>query len=449
MRTRTTKTAWLILVTVLLLLVPGCGSDSESETTVGLDNDYQATENTTAAFPDVDNARSAPEPAGFDGESEGVAEATAVVLHAADLGREIIYHAEMTVAVTNVAEATSEAMTTIDSLGGLLYGQRTTGGADAASVLTFKVLPADFHEALTRLGELGEIRTQDISADDVTERIVDLESRITTAETSVERLQALLASAVDMTDIATLESQLLDRETTLETLRGQLRTVRDQVDLATIVLTLTEALSSPDVTLAMSAYPGHDGGASCPETGPLSVEEGEDVTVCFEITNTGDTPLTNLEVTDSVLDLELGDLVVVFGDPHATLEPGQDTVLAAEIVVERDLRTRTKVSATPVDQEGQPVEARTAVTTQTFSINATDPGGLPGFRDGLSASWNMLKGIGGVFVLLAGWLVPLLWVLVLGGLYLLWQQRRLREKTTEPEATPEPAEEPEPSPQSD
>ena len=104
----------------------------------------------------------------------------------------------------------------------------------------------------------------------------------------------------DIVTITQLETQLLDRETQLETLRGQLRTIRDRVDLATIVLTLTESFARPGVVVAATAYRGHDdAGLSCPGGSGITVDKGDDVTICFDVTNTGDTTLTGFELSDS------------------------------------------------------------------------------------------------------------------------------------------------------
>ncbi len=428
--------SWLILVAVLGLVVTACSSSSETEITSAAADRALGNEASPVGYSagegdnDAGTAPEEPSAAGEEGKldaSDGTA--AQVAFSAVDLGRDIIYRAELTVAVTDVAQASTTAVGIVESLGGYLYGQQSTGGPTPTSLLTFKVLPADFQDALARLGELGEVRVQNVSTEDVTERVVDLESRIRTAETSVTRLRALLESATDLEDVALLESQLLDRETTLETLRGQLRTVQDQVALATIVLSLTEALSAPDLQLTVTGYAGHNGGGSCPEEPSLRVDEGEDVTLCFRVVNAGDTPLTGLELTDTVLDLELGDLLVVYGDPSAVLDPGQDLMLAAEVVAERDLRTRTKVSATPVDQEGHPVVGRTTDTTVAFSVDTVDPGGLPGFGDGVAASWSMLQTVGGAVVVSVGWLLPLVWVFLLAGLFLWWRRRRSRRGT--------------------
>ena len=116
---------------------------------------------------------------------------TSVVLQTPNFGREIVFTADLTVAVNDVTSAGDEATRLIQSLGGFLFGQRTVGSPEPTSVLTFKVQPDRFQEALSRLGSIGEIRSQNVSANDVTEAIVDLESRISTATASVERLRAL------------------------------------------------------------------------------------------------------------------------------------------------------------------------------------------------------------------------------------------------------------------
>jgi hypothetical protein len=204
--------------------------------------------------------------------------------------RSIIYTADMSVAVADVPTAVAEATAVVESLGGVLFGEVTRGGPEPTSVLTFRVLPERFEAALTGLGTIGELREQNRSADDVTDTVVDLQSRISTAEASVLRLRELMGTAGDVADIAKVEEELLDRETELERLRGRLRTIDAQVSMASITVTLRRALVNPDARLVVTAYPGHDRGASCPGSDTVSVTQGEDVTVCFEVRNRGTSP---------------------------------------------------------------------------------------------------------------------------------------------------------------
>jgi hypothetical protein len=338
------------------------------------------------------------------------------------IGRDIIFTAEMTVAVSDVGAAGEQATREVERLGGFLFGQRTTGSPSPSSILTFKVQPEDFAAALAALSSIGELRSQNVTASDVTERIVDLESRIQTAAASVGRLRALLAEATDIEAIVELESELLVRETELETLRGSLRTLQDQVALATIVLEITQAAANPQLTLEATAYPVHDSGMSCPGDTELQVETSTEITVCFEITNSGDTWLANFELRDPVLDVVLDDLVVVFGDPSTPLEPGDSLIVAAEVVPARDLRTQTTVTAEAVDEEGTELGGRPVSRTVTTFVDTVDPGGIPTFTEGLQASWQLLVNLGQALVLALGALIPFFWVPVL--VWFLWTRIR-------------------------
>jgi hypothetical protein len=421
---------WVLAVVVVLALVAAaCGGGGEDASEAA----FAATTTTSAAAEamsetsaDLEGAVRAPGPAEAPDElgAGGIALDPGQVIA---LNRDIIYTADLVVAVTDVTAAGVEASRVVASVGGFLFGQQTTGAPEPRSVLIFKVPPENFQETLALLGSIGEVRTQTITADDVTERVVDLESRIKTSEASVERLQALLAEATDIKTIANVESQLLQRETDLETLRGQLRTIQDRVNLATITLTLTEALADPQIGLKVTAYPGSDdAGSSCPGNNGISVEKGETATLCFKVTNPGDTPLTDFTITDTVLGIETGDLVVVVGNPAGTLQPGQSFIMALEVEVDQTVRTRTRVEATPVNQEGEPIEGRTVAATTQTGIQAVDPGGLPGFADGLEAAWEMLAWLGGVIVLFAGLLLPFVWVPIV--LWLVWRWRRTRRR---------------------
>jgi hypothetical protein len=198
-------------------------------------------------------------------------------------------------------------------------------------------------------------------------------------------------------------------------------------------MTITAATIHPGIRLTTTAYLGHDDeGLACPGKGTIGIESGTEATLCFEITNVGDTPLTNLTLKDPALGIGLADLQVVSGDPTATLEPGATLVLAHGWTAGRDVRTKTTVSATPVDRDGNPVGDRPAANTATILLNTVDPGGVPGFSDGLKASWRVLTNVAQIAILVAGWMIPFVWLPLLA-----WFGWRRWSRSRRPQPEPE------------
>jgi hypothetical protein len=391
------------------------------------DSDSDESDNFTTSNPDE---------AGSDGRASRLtasgaagAEATAQL---PDLGRDIIFTATLEIASTDVSAATRQAIRSIESRGGFLFSQETRGGAGGTSILTFKVLPEHFQVALNDLGSVGEIRSQSISAEDVSAVVVDLESRINTAQASVIRLRNLLDNASELETIATLENQLLQRETSLEQLRGQLRTVRNQVDLATITVYVSELLNRPGLALEAMAYQGHDGGFGCFDTSQVrSVEARDPITICYRVTNTGDTPLVDVTLDDAALGATIGSLVAVDGSV-TQIDPGESVLLAHETELSNAIRVRTSVAATGLDPAGDEIATAVQATAATMRFEIIDTNdGVPSFGEVLSNSWNALAMAAIVIALLAVAIAPFASVLLVIGLPLSMAIKRRRSARAE------------------
>lgn len=419
----------------LVLLTTACSGDDDAEGLVDFGGDAAATTMAAqerAGASDGDEASGIEEPAVESAVESATTAAQAVLtsLDAVDLGRSIIFTANLHIEVADVVAAGIEIENAVAGLGAILFGQETTTGDNPRSILTIKVRPEDFDDTLDRLAGIGELISQTVFADDVTERVVDLESRITTAAASVERLRTLLEGAITLEDVVELEAELLQRETDLEVLRGQLRTLEDQVSLATIVIVLTEPapkIPQPAIELIQTAYPGHDDGAGCPGNDELTVDEGEPITVCFVLTNTGDTPLGAIEVRDIGLDMDEDDLIVVEGDPTNPLPPDEVMILAFETEADPDRFTAPDLSVTALDEEGDPIRVQVETEVEDVFLRVARDTSLPGFGDALTAAWGALQRVVGVAVLAAGGAIPFFWVPLLLAAAWWWRKRRQEE----------------------
>ena len=445
------------MMSAALLLLSACTGDDDSGASAILESaaaDAPADfidEGPTSAGMETAQADAELESAQADdsqqGGADGAALAVPTALTPADLGREIVYRATISVQADDVTSASDAAVAIVQDLGGIVFSQTTRTEPRPSAEITFKVRPADFSTALDRLAGVGKLVDQSISADDVTERVVDLESRISTAETSVTRLRKLLEEAVELEDVAQIERELLDRETTLEVLRGQLRTLRDQVDLATITLTIHQSPTVlPDTGIEARMWISDDAEDPCLGSGHYSADPDSTVYFCLEVENTGASALTGVSLRSRSVRLDVDAFETVQGS-FDRIEPGGLLVTVLEMpiidgrlagrVATRGLEIGMEVKAVPVDARG---EALQEVAAETYVwLDSDIDESLPGFADSVSEGAGFLRTVVGVVLIVVGVLVPFLPFIAVIIVLVWWRRRRRRarpERTPKPERTP-------------
>lgn len=154
----------------------------------------------------------------------------------------IIRTASLTVQVKDVPKALDKARTTTEDAGGYV-GQETTNRDDEGHEETRVVLRVPtqkYDDVLAGLEGAGKLLERDSKAQDVTDQVVDVESRIKTQRVSVTRIRELMDRATKLSDVVTLEGELSSRQADLESLLAQQASLKDRTSLATITLSLTE-----------------------------------------------------------------------------------------------------------------------------------------------------------------------------------------------------------------
>ncbi|MFL4907699.1 DUF4349 domain-containing protein [Streptomyces sp. MMS24-I2-30] len=155
----------------------------------------------------------------------------------------IIRTAALTVRVKSVPKALAQARAAVEDAGGFV-GQESTSRDDRGHESTRVVLrvPTDaYEEVLARLQGSGELIRRTARAEDVTDQVVDVTSRIASQRASVSRIRDLMDRADKLSDVVTLEGELSSREADLEALLAQQASLKDRTSLATVTLTLSEA----------------------------------------------------------------------------------------------------------------------------------------------------------------------------------------------------------------
>ena len=190
----------------------------------------------------------APEPAAAPGggvtgsgvTGGGVTGPTSTLGRTAPTTAAVVRTGELEVVVANVARAADEAARVVTAARGQVEGDdRARDGGPQRAVLRLRVPPAAFDATVARLAGLGEERSRRLGSQDVTEQVVDLDSRLATQRASVARVRALLSQATDLGEVVQVEAELTKRTADLESLEARLAALTAQVDLAGITLQLT------------------------------------------------------------------------------------------------------------------------------------------------------------------------------------------------------------------
>ncbi|GBP98854.1 DUF4349 domain-containing protein [Streptomyces spongiicola] len=154
----------------------------------------------------------------------------------------VIRTAELAVEVKDAARALAQARTAVEQAGGHVADE-STERVDEARVESTVVLrvPQDRYAAvLARLSGAGELLSRKADAKDVTDQVVDVESRVATQRASVARVRALMDRATRLSDVVTLEGELSRRQAELESLLARQASLEDRTSMATITLRLSE-----------------------------------------------------------------------------------------------------------------------------------------------------------------------------------------------------------------
>nr|WP_258564162.1 DUF4349 domain-containing protein [Streptomyces himalayensis] len=157
-------------------------------------------------------------------------------------GTHVIRTASLTVLVKDVQKALDEARSAAEGAGGIVGNETTIRDEDSReeSRVVLRVPTEQYEEVITELQGTGKLMERKVRAQDVTDQVVDVESRIKTMRASVGRVRELMDKATKLSDVVALEGELSSRQADLESLLAQQASLKDRTSLATITLTFYE-----------------------------------------------------------------------------------------------------------------------------------------------------------------------------------------------------------------
>lgn len=152
--------------------------------------------------------------------------------------RKLVRTATLVLVTPDVRDSAERARAIVVATGGYT-GQAEVGERHAT--LTLYVPSDKLDDTLAKLSapEMGKEESRSQAAQDVTEQIVDVESRIQTQRASLERVRALLGRAGQISEIVQLEAEVTRREADLESLLKRRERLAGSVAMSTVTLRLS------------------------------------------------------------------------------------------------------------------------------------------------------------------------------------------------------------------
>jgi len=159
----------------------------------------------------------------------------------------VIRRAEMNMETKDFDSAAQALAALVEDLEGYFESRNIYNhGSYRSGSFVVRVPVASFDSFCTQVGQLCNLTYFSANDEDVSEAYYDVEARLTTQRTKLERLQVLLSQAESMEDIITIESAISETELQIEYLTGNLRKYDSLIDYGTICINIDEVYRLSD-----------------------------------------------------------------------------------------------------------------------------------------------------------------------------------------------------------
>lgn len=219
------------LVVALLGLLAGCSGGGATTTSSGSPDAAQA----GGSGGNLAGAESA------DKSAPGAATAN----RAAVQTRAVISTGTVDLTSKDLTATRGEIDRLLGTYGGYVGSEQTNNrpdGSPGRSTLQLRFPGSDFDTVMDALEGLGKLQDSDRKSDDVTTKVIDVNTRVETQQASIKQLKRFLKRATDVNDMINVESEIATRQADLESMLAQQKYLADATSMATI----TVYLSTPE-----------------------------------------------------------------------------------------------------------------------------------------------------------------------------------------------------------
>ncbi|MBD2337264.1 DUF4349 domain-containing protein [Calothrix sp. FACHB-156] len=161
---------------------------------------------------------------------------------------QLIKKAAMTVIVNSVDRSIDTVTKIINNKQGDLIGlnerQPTKENARHTASIILRVPQNQLDSTLNELAKLGTVENRNITAEDVSNQLVDIQARLSNLRKTEANLQKIMDRSGSVRDVLSVAQELSNVRQSIEQIDAQLKNLQNQVAYSTITLNLEAAVSS-------------------------------------------------------------------------------------------------------------------------------------------------------------------------------------------------------------
>ena len=210
------KAVFAVLIVPALMFFSGCSKKFAGNASKSLESMYESSFYTDSASLTATKTTS----------SENLVDADSI-------GRKLIRTGHISVEVESLADTRDGVYSWVSALGGFVFS--SSESATRLSI-TVRVPAKNFDKAMENAKGMGQIKSKDVSSEDVTEQFYDLETRLNTKKILLERYQSYLAKSASVEDLLSIEAKINDVTSDIEAMQGQMNRLSSSIEFSTITV---------------------------------------------------------------------------------------------------------------------------------------------------------------------------------------------------------------------
>ena len=168
-----------------------------------------------------------------------------------DTGPMIAHAAELAVSTKEFGRSRASLEEILERHHGYAAKLRMVGQPTASSLTaTLRVPSSEFNSAVNDLKTLGKVEQEEQTADEITQRRADVEARLVNAQSTLERLQAILTKGGKVHNLLEVQRQLANVSAEVARLEAERVSTEHQMTFSQVLFSLREEVNAPVESVA-------------------------------------------------------------------------------------------------------------------------------------------------------------------------------------------------------